>query len=551
MLSPSQIEYAVDINKILDQLGFPQKSSEIKREGQDFVAPLNSRGYTNSKTNTHIDTKTFDEHHSAASSIGKSRIGLVSDMNKNVVIASGSNSRGGPNGALPFGFDWRLVKDKKTGIQIIDPAASQASCGLCFLAGSVSAFEDRLTIHSRRDGPYLSYTYGLSCNKSNPALSNGCLGGNVVQLCHWIAENGIINHSCSGFQWCNYNERCLFGDMTSTEVNSIMPPCNEKSQKCFECDSEICRPNIETTFTLFYMDPTSIKVLTNINDMKQEIYANGTIAATYRVPQDFMITAIDTSKFPKSLYWAQTGGIYCNIPGVDLYDTGSLDGQLLSDTFIGNHTIAIVGWSAKTVTHPKINSGKPTLIGYWIARNSWTSSWSAVHKGFFMIAMTSSQYNINTRLHLDNLLSYENGAVSFGGGCSTMPAQKTIEYLRSDNLYPIIDFDKQDGVLLNEKDSQAKESKLIVAPPSTPRPGPSDNNSNSNSNQKTNPIVGPSALSQPADQSGSSSSPGTNIDLASSQATTQGLIIGFGVAGGILLIVAIVFIVLFASKRKN
>lgn len=462
----AKIEYTVDIDGILSVLGYPQNPNSPDIEGQTFVAPLSSRGSQKLKLKP--------------------------------VPASASKS-------LPPLLDWRLVKDQSTGNSIIRGAGTQYGCGCCYLIGILSMLEDRITIKSNKNAPYLSYTFVLSCNTgtsgvginaspgtsstegtgtsstedvginangstptNNIIVSNGCMGGNPAEAANFIADNGTVDYVCSDFSFCIFNPGCAQGTNSSSQNNALIPSCKNQ-EKCQTCYQDQCIDTSNLVFReLFYIDKTSIRSLPTITSIQQDILSNGPCAATFRVPLDFILGGIDKSKYPKATQWSQTNGIYVNLQGVDMYDMGmypdSTSSSLVSDTFMGNHTVVIVGWGETILSYEKINQGQPTKIRYWIVRNSWSSAWNAPMSGFFNIAMTtktntrsngsagvnadrsngSAGGTINDRLHLDTETSID--GIQFGGGISVLPSTETLKRVQNQPRHQKLVFDKNTNI---------------------------------------------------------------------------------------------------------
>lgn len=416
-MEKASIESTVNIDGILDKLGYPQNPNLPAVEGQTFVAPLSSRGL--------VPT-------------AMSKYSRPTTANNNIQI--------------PSTWDWRNVKDEKTNKSIIRGAGTQYGCGACFLLGIISMMEDRLTILSKREGPYLSYTFVLSCNKE----SGACAGGNPFQAAEFIAANGTVDYICSDFSFCIFNPGCAQGTNSSSQNNQLIPSC-ESQRKCQTCYENQCLDVSNLVFRqLFYIDSNSIHELANIADIQKNVMQYGPCAVTFRVPLDFILGGISQTKYTKATQWSQTNGIYINIENVDMYDMKTLDNVLVADTFMGNHTIVIVGWSSEEIVDPNINNGARTVVFFWIVRNSWSESWNAPMLGFCKIAMTNPSLKINTRLFLDTSTSID--GIHFGGGVSILPSEETLKRITDQTRTPLLNFNVTDASATNNQQHNSNGS---------------------------------------------------------------------------------------------
>lgn len=503
MSNISQTEFTVDINNILDQLGYPQKPTVVPREGIDYVAPLSSRSVP-----THTLVTTMSEPNSQTS-----------------------------KASIPKYFNWQNVTNLKTGQPIIRPAAVQYSTGICFLISILSQMEDRLTILSKKLSPFLSYTFVLACDTS--PYNFGCAGGNPVQAAQFVADRGSTNYSCAPYDWCIFDPGCVAGLNTSTQNNELLPSCASQSH-CQTCFNAVCEDTSNfVSRVLFFIDPKSIKTLPNIQSIQEDIMKNGPCGATFQTPLDFILSGVPNSKYPKATQWSQTAGIYINIPNVDMYDMGNLDGTLVSDTFKGLHSIVVVGFSSATVTNLNINNGKPTEIKFWICRNSWSSSWNEKQQGFFNIAMTNKQLNINTRLHLDEMQTTD--GVSFGGGVSILPSAETIKRIADDPFYEPLQFNVSDAF------SEAKAS--TFGQPNTKTPTSSTPKPTSKTNVLGKMIANNSNSNLPVSTTLQSNSNDVKKSQTAQQFNTT--LIAVSSVLGALLIGALIAVGILASKKKK
>lgn len=303
-----------------------------------------------------------------------------------------------------------------------------------------------------------------------------------MEYCQLLTSIGDLDHTCSSGQWCFEDPRCVGGTATSDQLNRLMPPCisfeyltptsgkdssaDESKMTgvfttaaeaqaensfvgtannitpcpytegcCVLCISGQCQHiNYTVDRKRYLAKPGSVVRKTKIDDIKDDILRYSSIVGVYKVFMDFIIDAVPTWKYPKASGWSSTRGIYVNVPGIDMYNLGTVDNALLSETFAGNHSICIVGWGIERgVRIPGIDTAID--LPYWECRNDWGRIWK--DDGFFKIAMTQPKYGINTTLGLDIPIQVTE-TLQFGGCISMQASDETVKMLQEEpQILPI------------------------------------------------------------------------------------------------------------------
>lgn len=280
----------------------------------------------------------------------------------------------------------------------------QSQCGSCWAVSSTSVLTDRMSIAEKRRMPMLASTKVLTCSGHS---SNPCDGGYASDAGKYFETTGVPSNDCLKYDsWC--------------------PP---SSHKCTApaCGSDSCNDSgARTPLTLYRAVPGSTKSLQGgsvddvIQRMKLNIYAGGPVVGSYRIFIDFLLQGTKWG-------WKSTNDIYIH----GAYDSDDIIMRYGTDykptqvdistdknisTFLGltgketmsqitdiakaklhgidgGHSIAIVGWGIGDAG-PKYGQ-----VPYWIVRNSWGTTWN--NGGYFNIAFTNPEKNINTEVGLD------------------------------------------------------------------------------------------------------------------------------------------------------
>jgi hypothetical protein len=387
---------------------------------------------------------------------------------------------------LPQYFNWgdaqNVADSKNWGLRdpslgpYIVPPPNQLACGSCWAVASASVFSDRWAIFTQGANPNLSATNVIGCVSDNSSLkgasvnfgnTDGCNGGIPAAAAELMAQHGIVNNTCASYAWCANNEVCngrkqTGGDSGAYLNGSVVPACSAVTG-CIDCSSGACtaqpnaprepqlfkakrytqgsfnyntkNPNIpkpppkakSTAFTVPVInDATSAAIsLTNITDIKNEIFANGPVVGAFAVFADFQAgTAYGVGDD-----WAATRNVYCNVQGSGAKPYMNTKYANLDSQLTGWHAISIIGWGVESNVDDWAHPGAKISIPYWIVRNSWSDAWNAnctvttgsgsalKMPGFFKMAMTDNSRGINTEVHLDNA-----DANATGGATAFEPA---------------------------------------------------------------------------------------------------------------------------------
>jgi hypothetical protein len=389
-----------------------------------------------------------------------------------------------PAAPLPAYFNWadngNVAESKNWGRRdaklgsYVSPPPNQLTCGSCWAVASATVFSDRWAIFTQGPNPRLSATQLLSCVSDGSSIKgtdlrfdtiDGCNGGIPAGAAELMARNGIVSAECASYAWCDQNGVCS-GRASSPDgrdpgkyLNTSVVPTCAAAKQCLQCTGpggacttkgvvapkvykarryarnafqySVSNPNIprvtKTTskgisFSVPVInDATSAAIsLTNVTDIKNELFANGPVVGAMAVFADFQAGSGQTGDD-----WAPTKNVYCNVqtPGRRPYQNTRYAG--VEDNLTGYHAVSIVGWGVENDVDDWEHPGAKISIPYWIVRNSWSPAWNANCRvnngafkmpGFFKCAVTSTAKNINTQVYLDRS---DNGAL--GGATAFEP----------------------------------------------------------------------------------------------------------------------------------
>jgi len=210
-----------------------------------------------------------------------------------------------PSYYLPMSYDFRMELPECYSENMI---RDQADCGGCWAFATASTYTARTCkkykglIRSLASAQYL-----ISCDSTNSA----CDGGNRYKALETLQRDGIVPEYCLPY----------------TSADGRVAACTNQCQQK------------EYTFSKFKIPQTPIRVLTSINEIKNEIITNGPVAAGF-------ITYIDLSSY--------RGGVY--IPST----TQTAE----------RHAVVLLGWDLDRFG-----------VEHWIIQNSWGPAWG--ENGYF------------------------------------------------------------------------------------------------------------------------------------------------------------------------
>ncbi|KAJ4462473.1 putative thiol protease aleurain [Paratrimastix pyriformis] len=214
---------------------------------------------------------------------------------------------------LPTNFSW---KDKSG---TWGPILDQASCGSCWAFSATTVLSSRYYLATGSAWSTLSSQDLVNCDHtcigSTTSCNNGCTGGTLPGVWHYLSETGAPSSKCIPY--------------AGTERT-----CSSYCQ-----DGTTRKNTTRGTDALLTMDPHEMKFL---------IYRDGPMQTTMRMYSDFA---------------AYSSGIYKHRSGTNQ----------------GGHAVTLIGW------------GSENGEDYWLAQNSWGTSWGM--NGFFKISISENNCN--------------------------------------------------------------------------------------------------------------------------------------------------------------
>jgi C1A family cysteine protease len=230
-------------------------------------------------------------------------------------------------------FDWR-----NNGGNYVTPVRDQRSCGSCWAFAATAALESKALITFNWPGTNLDLSEQIVVSCTDP-LHNNCNGGSPGAASSFLVNTGTNLESC--YPYTATNGSCSLA-------------CSNWQDSTYKIDgwSYVSSGSAPTADTL-----------------KNAIYANGPIMATFDVYNDF---------------FSYHNGVYS-------YTTGKL---------AGGHAVLIVGWN--------------DLDNAFIVKNSWGTGWG--ESGYFRIA-----YSELTGTTKFGRYSYAYGNALGSAGADTTP----------------------------------------------------------------------------------------------------------------------------------
>jgi C1A family cysteine protease len=209
---------------------------------------------------------------------------------------------------VPTEFDWRKAKP-----ECLTPIKDQAYCGSCYSFSVTAALESRFCIASQgKVKVELSQQDIISCDDRNAK----CKGDRLDNTWKFLENYGTCTLQCKPY----------------VSANGSVADCWRS-----------CKSNL-IPYVKYKARAGSWRFISNIDQIKLEIYTNGPISAGMATYEDF--------QFYKS-------GVYKHVSGRQT----------------DHHAVVILGW------------GKDAIWGseYWILRNSWGPTWG--ENGYFKVLM--------------------------------------------------------------------------------------------------------------------------------------------------------------------
>ena len=282
---------------------------------------------------------------------------------------------------LPTFFNW---VDRN---QHITSPPNQGKCGSCWAVAVASAVSDNfVTRQLTPKNPQLSPTYLLSCYPD----SLKCGGGNPALCLQWIAKNGIAANADSfDYSWCSGNAVCSgTGSANTTPIpvqfdtlNQLIPGCPDEAPLKFFVNA-ITMPRLTPEEA---KDP--VQLATATTSVKSFLFTKGPAVTGFNVLQNFIGGNFTCGgKNPSNVY----------LEKVD-YKTSTYTDTAFQ--YLGGHAVVVVGWGiakiSESLLKPQGNAETMVDVPYWIARNSWGTTWGL--KGYFHIA----QFPYNQKSQFD------------------------------------------------------------------------------------------------------------------------------------------------------
>lgn len=324
---------------------------------------------------------------------------------------------------LPESFSWANNDDviKYKGSEYADviiKPGNQLACGSCWAWATSQALSDRVAILSKSNNPQLGPSYILSCSLSDYCDGNslqGCNGGNISVALDNMADNGAsVPVSCWDYSWCKDNKNCVSGDNQDYN-NTLIPNFAVNKDKCVSSSEKI---------NTYKVKKGSVSVLGIAEQIKQQLFNKGPIPTGYFVYSDFFLGTTARTNGGKPDNWSKTNGVYIHLDtqpnDLGKYTTPSGDPPCYDyadpydmNTLGGGHAVVIVGWGVTQIKNllPVSKPDQTITVPYWIARNSWSSSWG--DNGYFKIAMTNPSLYINTSVYFDTINQFGGGPIDF------------------------------------------------------------------------------------------------------------------------------------------
>ncbi|KAM9366463.1 cathepsin B isoform 1-T3 [Symphorus nematophorus] len=246
---------------------------------------------------------------------------------------------------LPEAFDSR---EQWPNCPTLKEIRDQGSCGSCWAFGASEAISDRVCIHSNaKVSVEISAEDLLTCCES---CGMGCNGGYPSAAWDFWTKEGLVS---GGLYDSHVGCRPYTIPPCEHHVNGSRPPCTGEGG-----DTPECVYRCETGYTPSYKEDkhygkTSYSVLSDVEQIQNEIYKNGPVEGAFTVYEDFLL---------------YKSGVY----------------QHVSGSGVGGHAIKILGW------------GEEDGVPYWLCANSWNTDWG--DNGFFKFLRGSDHCGMESEI---------------------------------------------------------------------------------------------------------------------------------------------------------
>ena len=243
-------------------------------------------------------------------------------------------------GSYPASLD---LRSKYPACKSISYVRDQGQCGSCWAFSSMNSLSDRFCIANYNSGNPTQRSFSpqdsLECCANCPSTSGApCKGGYIAKAFAFAKSTGVS----TGEEYGNTHQ-CKPYFMAGNFSGSYSEPACKKS-----CANSA---NYKTALAQDRFKIKGYNVGTGEQAMIAALNNGGSLAVTFTVYKDF---------------YAYKSGIYSHVTGADL----------------GLHAVRVVGYGVANGTK------------YWLAANSWNSSWG--ESGFFRIRRGTNECGIET-----------------------------------------------------------------------------------------------------------------------------------------------------------
>ena len=284
---------------------------------------------------------------SVSDDVLRQRLGAAVDQSDNDTSNSIINITLGGGNRLLAGNTYPAFLDLRTKYpkcKSISTVGSQGQCGSCWAFSSMNSLSDRYCIANYNSGNPTQRSFSPQdplecCTNCASNAGSPCDGGYIKNAFAFASTTGVSTGDAYG----NSN-LCKPYFLADTSKTYSEPKC----QKACSNPSKY-----KTTLANDRLKSKGYKTGTGETAMIAALNNGGSIAVTFTVYKDL---------------YAYKSGIYQHVSGASL----------------GAHAVRIIGYGAENG------------VKYWIAANSWNSSWG--EKGYFRIRRGNNECNIETNM---------------------------------------------------------------------------------------------------------------------------------------------------------